>query len=215
MIFETCRRPKTGRLAKEAPGKSALYYTGRIETELAYWKSAGDHFFDTNNMAKNLLASEFVYNLDNLCAEGERWRNIPRLGENSSWKRFRRNALGVLAMSQLGKHLLGEVDADTMKELSLTEPYPRNSLPEFPEQINDKTLDGRFHLLPSAADRLLGPAREGIGVTWYQSQDHSLYVRRIDTAQPSEPFAMRLLEEQVHVDFDQLQTLYPYIPADI
>lgn len=186
-----------------------------LQTASEYWHQERDTAHTITDGAIQSLADEFIFNIDNLGTAGTLWTLMRHRSPSmeKEWTRFCRQTLGVLALSKLCRNIFQLGDENTLDGRLMPGGPQANTLPEFPEEHNGKILDARLHVPRELADETVGPYPEGADSAWYQSKDRGLYVRRAALAKPSEPYQLRLLGENIRVDFDQLETLFPYVAA--
>lgn len=224
--FVCDKRPKNNRLAKDVPEKGMHGFLPRLNSEAAYWQQRQHQAFNTGDTAIYDQAEVLAANLHGCINAVSLWVGYGAVDKMLTrahpywhqWNNFRRDTLGVIALSLLCRDIfpereqVGDVRAlseeeqpETAKTI-LVEPSGRNE--------QDKPLDTRVHLPPEVADDLLGSFRASR--PWHQRGD-GLFVRRTATAIPTTPFMIQIMamtaDKNIPVKFDAMQTLFPYLSA--
>jgi hypothetical protein len=222
------KKPSNAKLAKNVPEKGMHGYLPALPKELTYWEERAEIAIDLADTAIYDLAGALIHDLKDVNALTPGWRKYGAIDRSlnrkhlawRAWENGRRDRLGVIAMSTLCRHMFPTevhqqiVDYNAMPEEErevqlLPEPSARN------EEHN--VVDPRMHMPGNVLDGIFedryDPATEGPAV-WYRSLEYDgLYVRREATGNPTTSYELQLLERGVRVDFDSLQTIFPYLPA--
>lgn len=218
MAFKRCSQPGTRKLAIHSPPlrESARKYLQLIKAETRLWTESAQQA-DAAGAEFN-PAREFVQDLEELGWTWERSLNNP--SKSGLKPHLYKDGLGSLAIARLcriaGIHK-NDSGIANLQTLPINERIA-SMVPEIGERhpITDEPYDSRLHLATHSADTLLGEPfpDDNLEEVWYRHQGRldPLYVRRVKPADPTAVHAELLMDYCAQVPYDDMQTLFPYLP---
>jgi hypothetical protein len=195
--FEKCPKPEPSALAKNTPLTAANAPTifNRTLEHFHYWKQRWGNADTIGDIAVSGIASQLFHLFGNTKA-------------NYSPSDTRKYLLGLLAQSQLCRHIFGG-EMTELYNFNTSNPASGAIIPEYGvRSLEGGPLDPRLHVSGDFIDEFIGPAGGGPS-TWYKASD--LYVRRTARAKPSVEFNDIAEQQGFSFDYSPLQTLFPYI----
>jgi len=219
------KRPDRGALAKDVPAGGVHGYYPNLAAEKEYWEERKATSLNFGDFASFEMADSLIEDIGQLVrpAVGSIVSSIemnsPLGGPGGEKKKenLRRDILGMVALSKLCREIVAPSQAWILDYRSLSEEEKERGpgiLPE-PSARDElgRTLDTRVHLSAELADSFLGRYNPNTkNPAWYRSLDGDLYIRRTP-ADPTTSYMGQLADRNIRVDFDEFQTLCPYVPT--
>lgn len=220
------KKPANARIAKNVPAKGIHGYLPALPRELSYWEASRQSALDLADTVSYDLADNFVDEFTTLILHTPIWKKYGAAEKGldrhhpywRNWNNARCDRLGMIALSLLCRDFFPLESQQQMLDFRAL-PEGERTAHLFPEpsarnERND-VLDTRVHMPSDFFDAVFedsyDPEVDG-PVAWYEGSD-GLYVRRQAIAKPTTSYSLQLMELNVQVDFDSLQTAFPYLPS--
>ncbi len=217
MPFVECLPPLDSELAihESWPPNTPAIYLDQARQQTAYWREYLKAAEQDVNMWHFELAQPMAADFEGLTGffDLALSRNFDRLPSGDIGEiptRAFRRLLGLTALTLLYR---STPEMTEVVESGLCQ-HEASVLFDTHTSTSDALQDIRLHLPTVALEAFMGiPRPDDFADTWYRSDRSDLYLNCAAPVHPSREMAEALRHEEIHVEFDELVTVLPYLPT--